>query len=236
MLTEEKFAVFGGVLKSNGSEYFLSGNLTNYVTGICDVTCAESPYDLNGASDYELSPDGSKVAFMTKDIGLPLANTTSTQIYLVPFTGTAKDAVPINPRSSSAKYPDPEALDAAIHDFLLNAGADTLVLSGYMRELGPRVLGAFAGRVVNIHPSLLPRHGGRGMYGDRVHESVLASGDTESGATVHLVTAGIDEGPALEQVRVPVLPGDTLATLKARVQAEEGALMLRAVKGFLDRS
>lgn len=131
---------------------------------------------------------------------------------------------------SSAKYPDPEALDAAIHDFLLDAGADTLVLSGYMRELGPRVLGAFAGRVVNIHPSLLPRHGGRGMYGDRVHESVLASGDRESGATVHLVTAGIDEGPVLAQTRVPVLPGDDLVSLKARVQAIEGELMLRAVR------
>ena len=136
---------------------------------------------------------------------------------------------------SSAKYPDPDALDAAIHDFLVGSGADTLVLSGYMKALGPRTLGAFAGRVLNIHPSLLPRHGGRGLYGDRVHESVLASGDLESGATVHLVTAGIDEGPVLEQVRVPVLPGDTLETLKARVQAEEGALMLRAVQTFAAR-
>lgn len=131
---------------------------------------------------------------------------------------------------SSAKYPDSADLDRAIHDFLVGAGADTLVLSGYMRELGPLTLGAFAGRVVNIHPSLLPRHGGRGMYGDRVHESVLAAGDSESGATVHLVTAGIDEGPVLAQTRVPVLPGDTLDTLKARVQAVEGELMLKAVR------
>lgn len=131
---------------------------------------------------------------------------------------------------SSAKHPDPDALDAAILDVLVGAGADTLVLSGYMREIGPRVLTHFAGRLVNIHPSLLPRHGGRGMYGDRVHEAVLASGDEESGATVHLVTAGIDEGPVLAQARVPVLPGDDLASLKARVQATEGELMLRAVR------
>ena len=136
---------------------------------------------------------------------------------------------------SSARYPDAGDLDRAIRDFLVGSGADTLVLSGYMKELGPQTLAAFEGRILNIHPSLLPRHGGRGMYGDRVHESVLASGDTESGATDHLVTAGIDEGPALEQVRVPVLPGDTLAGLKARVQAEEGALMLRAVRSFLNR-
>lgn len=131
---------------------------------------------------------------------------------------------------SSAKYPDPDELDRAILEFLLGAGADTLVLSGYMREIGPRVLGHFAGRLVNIHPSLLPRHGGRGMYGDRVHEAVLAAGDTESGATVHLVTAGIDEGPVLAQARVPVLPGDDLNTLKARVQAIEGELMLQALQ------
>lgn len=136
---------------------------------------------------------------------------------------------------SAAKYPDPDDLDRAIRDFLVESGADTLVLSGYMKELGPQTLAAFTGRILNIHPSLLPRHGGRGLYGDRVHESVLASGDTESGATVHLVTAGIDEGPVLEQVRVPVLKGDDLATLKARVQAEESALMLRAVKAFGER-
>ena len=131
---------------------------------------------------------------------------------------------------SSAKLPDPNMLDAAMLDFFTQARVDTLVLSGYMRELGPRLLSHYAGRTVNIHPSLLPRHGGRGMYGDRVHEAVLASGDTESGATVHLVTSGIDEGPVLAQTRVPVMPGDTLETLKARVQAVEGDLMLQALK------
>lgn len=133
---------------------------------------------------------------------------------------------------SAARYPDPDALDAAILAFLQDAGVDTLVLSGYMKALGPQVLSAYAGRVLNIHPSLLPRHGGRGLYGDRVHEAVLASGDTESGATVHLVTAGIDEGPVLRQARVPVLPGDTVATLKARVQALEGELLLSALRAL----
>ena len=149
-----------------------------------------------------------------------------------PALAWAREAGLLAAHLSSAKFPDPDDLDDQITRFLVDAGADTLVLSGYMRELGPRVLSAFTGRVVNIHPSLLPRHGGRGLYGDRVHESVLASGDTESGATVHLVTAGIDEGPVLAQSRVPVLSGDTLGTLKARVQAVEGDLMLRAVQGL----
>lgn len=149
-----------------------------------------------------------------------------------PALAWARDAGLSTAHLSSAGYPAPDDLDRAILEALTAARADTLVLSGYMRELGPRVLGHYAGRVVNIHPSLLPRHGGRGMYGDRVHEAVLASGDAESGATVHLVTQGIDEGPVLAQARVPVLPGDTLETLKARVQAVEGDLMLRAVRGL----
>lgn len=131
---------------------------------------------------------------------------------------------------SGKKYPDPQELDRAILDFLVTAGVDTLVLSGYMRELGPQVLGHFAGRLINIHPSLLPKHGGRGMYGDNVHKAVLAAGETESGATVHQVIVGIDEGPIVAQERVPVLPDDTWQSLKTRVQAIESDLMLRALQ------
>ncbi len=134
---------------------------------------------------------------------------------------------------SSAVYPDPAELDRALTQFMQLAGVDLLVLSGYMKPLGPQVLSHYAGRVVNIHPSLLPRHGGPGMYGDRVHASVLQAGDAYSGATVHLVTAGIDEGPVLAQQSVAVQPDDTPDTLKARVQAIEGDLMLRAVQGLV---
>lgn len=81
------------------------------MTGIHNVTYAESPLDLNGADDYDLSPDGTKIAFLTKDVNLPLANFTSSQIYLVPFDGTAKDAVPINARGST-KYPDAQGASA----------------------------------------------------------------------------------------------------------------------------
>lgn len=149
-----------------------------------------------------------------------------------PALAWAREAGLATAHLSGAAHPDPGELDRAILAFLRGAGADTLVLSGYMREIGPHVLEAFQGRLVNIHPSLLPRHGGRGMYGDRVHEAVLAAGDTESGATVHLVTAGIDEGPVLAQARVPVLTGDTLDILKARVQAVEGDLMLLALQNL----
>ena len=97
--------MFGGVLKGGNGSYALTGDLTNYVTGISNVTSAESPYDQSDESDYDISPDGSAIVFNTKDISLPLANYTSTQIYYVPFDGSAKDAVPINPRGGS-RYPE----------------------------------------------------------------------------------------------------------------------------------
>ncbi len=135
---------------------------------------------------------------------------------------------------SSRTHPDPDALDAAVASVLSNCGAGILCLAGYMKLLGPRTLRAFEGRVLNIHPALLPRYGGRGFYGRAVHEAVLASGDTESGATVHLVDELYDHGPVLAQARVPVLPGDTPETLAARVLKREHLLFtdtLRRIAG-----
>ncbi|KAK6207221.1 Prolyl oligopeptidase [Pestalotiopsis sp. IQ-011] len=106
-LTPYKNAVFGGVLSGglNTTTYTFDGVLTNYVTGIANVSSAESPLDNSGPSDYALSPDGTKVAFLTKDINLPIANYTSSQIYLVPFSGSSEDAVPINARGGT-QYPE----------------------------------------------------------------------------------------------------------------------------------
>ena len=97
-LTPQRYAVFGGTLAKSDDSYTLDGELTNYVTGKCNVTCAESPVQPFGDSgDYDLSPDGSQVVFLTKNIDLPLANFTSSQIYSVPFGGTVNDSIPINP-------------------------------------------------------------------------------------------------------------------------------------------
>ncbi|KAI1806745.1 alpha/beta-hydrolase [Daldinia bambusicola] len=102
-LDDKKNAVFGGVLKKCGGSYSFSGELTNYVSGIANVTRAESPYDQSDESDYDISPDGSGVVFLTKDPSLPLANNTADVIYYVPFNGTSKDAIPINARGTT-KY------------------------------------------------------------------------------------------------------------------------------------
>lgn len=134
---------------------------------------------------------------------------------------------------SSKSHRGEENADEAIATVLRNAGTDLVVCSGYMKRIGPQTLAAFAGRILNIHPALLPAHGGQGMYGDRVHAAVLAAGNKKSGATVHLVTSGIDEGPVLLQQEVEVLADDTVESLRSRVQALEPALYLQAVQALL---
>ena len=103
----------------------------------------------------------------------------------------------------------------AIYERLQASGAELVVLAGYLRLLPIRE--PFVGRVLNIHPALLPAHGGKGMHGMRVHEAVLAAGDRESGCTVHVCDAEYDHGPIVLQRRVPVLPGDTPQALADRV-------------------
>lgn len=108
---------------------------------------------------------------------------------------------------------------SATWSWIAELDVDLVVLAGYLRLLP--IEPDFVGRVLNIHPALLPRHGGKGMHGERVHEAVLAAGDKESGCTVHLCDDRYDEGRVLLQARVPVLPGDTATTLAARVFAAE---------------
>ncbi len=126
-------------------------------------------------------------------------------------------------------HPDPANLDEAIARTLELHAVDVVLLAGYLRKVGSTTLGAFAGRIINTHPALLPRHGGQGMYGTAVHEAVLASGDRESGATVHIVTPEYDSGPILAQRVVAVEPGDDVASLQDRVQSVERALVVEAL-------
>ncbi|HUB76342.1 MAG TPA: phosphoribosylglycinamide formyltransferase [Solirubrobacteraceae bacterium] len=123
-------------------------------------------------------------------------------------------------------HPDPADLDRAILAAARAAGATHILLAGYMKKLGPATVAAYAGRVFNSHPALLPAFGGQGMYGDRVHAAVLAAGVARSGATVHLVTDDYDAGSIVAQAEVPVLPGDDVAALGERVRAAERELLV----------
>lgn len=102
---------------------------------------------------------------------------------------------------------------------------DLLVLAGFLKLVPPGVIARYRGRIINVHPALLPAFGGKGMYGIRVHEAVLASGAAESGCTVHLVEEEYDRGMILVQARVPVLPGDTAQALASRVLEQEHRLL-----------
>lgn len=125
---------------------------------------------------------------------------------------------------------DPESADAALEAALKAAGVELVVLSGYLRKLGPRTLATYAGRVLNTHPALLPKYGGPGMYGRAVHEAVAASGDSVSGATVHIVDEAYDQGPAIAQVRVPLARGDDAAAIEAKITAAEPGLLVDVLR------
>jgi phosphoribosylglycinamide formyltransferase-1 len=130
---------------------------------------------------------------------------------------------------SSHTHPDPSLLDDAILEALARHGAALIVLAGYMKKIGPRTLARYRGLVLNIHPALLPKFGGQGMYGRRVHEEVIAAGDRVTGVTVHLVDEEYDRGPILARREVPVMRGDTVDSLAARVLEAEHALYVETL-------
>lgn len=130
---------------------------------------------------------------------------------------------------SQKTHPEPSALDAAIVAVLRASNADLVVLAGYMKRLGSGVLKLYSGRIINTHPALLPKFGGQGMYGDKVHQAVLEAGEAESGVTIHVVDDDYDTGLQVAQERVLVLPGDDVASLSARVQVLEKDLLVRTL-------
>lgn len=123
-----------------------------------------------------------------------------------------------------------ELYDAEILGILEGDAVDLVCLAGYMRILTPVLVRRFRDRMLNIHPALLPKFGGAGFHGRRVHEAVLEAGEKESGATVHFVDEGTDTGPILLQERVPVMPGDTPETLAARVLETEHRIYPQALR------
>ena len=109
-----------------------------------------------------------------------------------------------------------------------------IVLAGYLTVLAPEMVKAYSNKIINIHPSLLPLFGGKGFYGKRVHEAVLASGAKHTGATAHLVDCGVDTGATLVQCEVPVSPDDTPETLQKKVLKVEHKVLVQAVKTLVE--
>jgi phosphoribosylglycinamide formyltransferase-1 len=126
-------------------------------------------------------------------------------------------------------FPDRAAFFRRAADEFQKRGVSLVCLAGFLLKVEPAFIRRFPGAILNIHPALLPKFGGKGMWGHHVHEAVLAAGETESGCTVHCVDEEYDHGDVLAQARVPVLPGDTADALAARVLIKEHTLFPAAV-------
>lgn len=127
----------------------------------------------------------------------------------------------------------PSQFESELLSLLKSLNPDLIVLAGFLRKIPDSVVDTFEGKIINIHPSLLPKYGGKGFYGEHVHRAVIESGDAESGCTVHFVNEQYDDGDIIEQVRVPVNPNDTPETLAKRVLAEEHKLFPNVIAKLL---
>jgi len=125
------------------------------------------------------------------------------------------------------------ALEKRTLDTLLEHQTDLVFLAGYLKKMGASVLQAYENRIYNIHPSLLPKYGGAGMYGINVHRAVLEAGETETGITIHRVSGEYDTGEIIAQRKVPVLDGDTPEVLAARVLAQEHVFIVDVLADIL---
>lgn len=127
-------------------------------------------------------------------------------------------------------YANRQDFEAALQAALDQQPIDLICLAGFMRILTAEFIAKWPGQIINTHPALLPKFGGKGMYGEHVHQAVLDAGETESGASIHYVIADVDQGEVIIQRRVPVKPDDTVESLSARVIAEEHIAYPEAVR------
>lgn len=137
---------------------------------------------------------------------------------------------------SSKTHPDPDALDTAMTNALLESCVDFVLLAGFMKKIGPKMLAAFQGRIINIHPALLPKHGGQGMFGMNVHRAVIEAGEKETGVTIHMVDGEYDKGAILAQQAVAVAAEDTPESLAAKVLQVEHVLFAETIQKIIDGS
>ncbi|MGZ4090097.1 MAG: phosphoribosylglycinamide formyltransferase [Bacteroidia bacterium] len=153
---------------------------------------------------------------------------------------TNKDSAGIIPRAEKYKKNvqiiSRESLEnytSQFIEFLKLEKIDLIILAGFLLKLPPEFIKAFPNRIINIHPSLLPKYGGKGMYGKRVHSAVMENKDKESGITIHLVNEEYDKGPIILQVKCEILDNDTIETLAEKIQKLEHEHFPKAIEKFL---
>tara|TARA_A100001037_G_C15149703_1_gene638388 strand:- start:1281 stop:1859 length:579 start_codon:yes stop_codon:yes gene_type:complete len=131
---------------------------------------------------------------------------------------------------SLVHHPNERSLDQYMTHRFLEVQADIILLAGYMRKIGPIMLDTFTNRIINTHPALLPKFGGQGFYGRRIHEAVIKSNETETGVTIHLVDKEYDTGPILIQSKIPIEKNETTLSLEQKVKTHEKSLVVSWLK------
>ena len=170
----------------------------------------------HGGSNLQAIMDACEQRRLCAEIGVVISNNSRS-----PALARARAAGLPAYHISGKTHPKPALLEAAIRDCLARHNVDLVLLAGYMKLLGGATLARYRGRVLNSHPALLPKFGGKGMYGSRVHQAVLDAGERVTGVTIHQVDERYDHGKTLAQCRVKVCAGDTLADLEERVKRRE---------------
>ena len=130
-------------------------------------------------------------------------------------------------------HPDSDVLDETILATLQEHRTGLVILAGFLRKIGPKTLAAYRNRIINIHPALLPKYGGQGMYGKNVHRAVVAAGDKETGVTIHIVDKEYDTGPILAQKTMPVAPDDTPESLAERLIEVEHRFLVETIQRII---
>ena len=170
-----------------------------------------------GGTDTQAIIDACEAGLIEGDVAVVVSNNSKAGV----LERARRHGIPAH-HLSGYDYPDDADLDRAFAELLRGCDVNLVALAGYMKKRGAAFIAAFPNRIVNIHPALLPGpHGGVGKYGLHVHESVLAAGDEVTGVSIHLVDEEYDHGPVVARREVPVLPGDTPASLQKRVLAVE---------------
>lgn len=169
----------------------------------------------HGGTNLQAIMDACNQGRLDADVAVVISNNSNSTALL----RARKGSIPAYHISSA--NPQPTLEDFAIQDALQKHQVELVVLAGYMKMLGPETLVTYRNRVLNSHPALLPKFGGKGMYGTHVHEAVVKAGERVTGVTIHLVDDQYDHGAAVAQCIVPVLPDDTVADLEERVKERE---------------
>lgn len=168
-------------------------------------------------------------AVATKGLNLDIVRVVSNRGDAPGINHALSAAIPVSV-ISHADFPDRQSHDAAVAEVLQESHAELVILAGYMRILSEEFTIQYSGRMINLHPSLLPLYKGLDTY-----NRVLSSGDKETGASIHFVTAGLDSGPVISQIKIPVLPTDDANSLKSRLGPFEHKLLTATVELFCNR-